>query len=67
LGYILTLAVLYRKSTATDPATSDGSFASFVRAFLDAVRPEGRITERRLIEMIEDAFVQERKNPADFE
>jgi hypothetical protein len=61
-GYILTLADFYRKSTAAEPAIGDGQFARFVRAFLDAVGQK-RITERHLIEMIEDAFVQGRKNP----
>jgi hypothetical protein len=57
-GYILTLADFYRKSTATEPVMGDGPFARFVRAFLDAVGQEDRITERHLIEMIEDAFVE---------
>ena len=63
-GYILTLADFYRKSTATEAAIDDGPFARFVRAFLDAVGQDDRITERHLIEMIEDAFVQEHKNSA---
>jgi hypothetical protein len=61
--YILQLADFYRNSTATEPVIGDGPFAGFVRAFLDAVGQD-RITERHLIEMIEDAFVQRRKDPA---
>jgi hypothetical protein len=63
-GYILTLADFYRKSTAIEPGAGDGLFAKFARAFLDAVGKKDRITERHLTETIEDAFVQERKNPA---
>jgi hypothetical protein len=63
-GYILTLADFYQKITATKLVPSDGPFAEFVRAFLDAVGQEGHITERHLIEMIENAFVQARKSPA---
>ena len=62
-GYILTLADFFRKSTATEPAIGDGPFARFVRAFLDAVGQKDRITERHLIGIIEDAFVQGRENP----
>jgi hypothetical protein len=63
-AYILALADFYRKSTATKRATGDGSFPKFVRTFLDAVGQQGRITERHLIGMIDDAFVQARKSPA---
>jgi hypothetical protein len=63
-GYILALADFYRNSTAAEPATGDGSFAKFVRVFLDAVGQEDRITERHLIEMIEDALVKGRNDPA---
>jgi hypothetical protein len=58
---ILKLADFYRNSTATEPVIGDGPFAGFVRAFLDAVGQKDRITERHLIEMIEDAFVEGRK------
>ena len=63
-GYILALADFYRTSTAIEPVAGDGSFAEFVRAFLDAVGQKNRISERHLIEMIEDAFVQGCKDPA---
>jgi hypothetical protein len=63
-GYILALAEFYRESTATEPATGGGSFAKFVRVFLDAVGQKDRITERHLIELIEDAFVQGCKSQA---
>jgi hypothetical protein len=59
-GFILVLADFYRTSTAIEPVAGDSSFAKFVRAFLDAVGQKDRISERHLIEMIEDAFVQER-------
>jgi hypothetical protein len=62
-GHILILANFYRESTATEPVIGDSPFARFVRAFLDAVGQEDRITERHLIGMIEDAFVQGRKKP----
>jgi hypothetical protein len=63
-GYILTLADFYQKIVATKPATGDGPFVGFVRAFLDAVGQKDHITERHLIGMIEDAFVQARENAA---
>jgi hypothetical protein len=63
-GYILTLADFYQKIAATKPITGHGPFVGFVRAFLDAVGHEDHITERHLIEMIEDAFAQACKSPA---
>jgi hypothetical protein len=63
-NYILKLADFYQNSTATEPVIGDEPFARFVRAFLDAVGQKDNITERHLIEMIEDAFVQGRKDPA---
>jgi hypothetical protein len=61
LGYILALADFYRERTATEPANDDGSFAKFVRVFLDAVGQKDHITERHLIEVIQDAFALERE------
>ena len=61
-GYILVLAHFYRESTATEPAAA-GSFPQLVRVFLDAVGQKDRITERRLIRMIEIAFASSAEKP----
>jgi hypothetical protein len=46
-------------NTTIEPVADE--FAKFVRAFLDAVGQKDHISERHLIEMIEDALVQGRK------
>ena len=64
-GYVLALAGVYRKNTEVKPGMErDGPFARFVREFLDAVGQEGRISERHLVEIIEDACTQACENPS---